>query len=260
MGDTTTGASLSCQSTDLGTARSPGRNGSFCQTPFSSGSFRSASAVALRRSATPAGDRGLPTRARRAPGASQLCGSGNSAGSRAWSAHGGGDRLAHLGRIEARARCPLHWGRDRPAAGGALDIGERNCAIPARASDPLGLRPSSAARRRAAGVMRTRTPPVASGSGISTGGCSGEGGISGGTPGGISGGGAGGCSGEGGISGGTPGGISGGGAGGRSGGGVGGGGSGCGGTSGGCGGAGSRSVPRTVTSSYFGLGSPVRSK
>jgi hypothetical protein len=46
----------------------------------------------------------------------------------------------HLGRIEARARCPLHWGRDRPAAGGALDIGERNCAIRARASDPTRIK------------------------------------------------------------------------------------------------------------------------
>ena len=76
----------------------------------------------------------------------------------------------HLGLIEARARCPLHWGRDRLAAGGALDIGERNCAIRARASDPTRIKAEFRRRRRAAGVMRTRTPPFASGSGISTGG------------------------------------------------------------------------------------------
>jgi hypothetical protein len=58
---------------------------------------------------------------------------------------------------EARARRPLRRGRQLHAAGGRLDVGERDRAIRAGA---LGSR---------------------SGSGISAGGCAGEGGISGGT-------------------------------------------------------------------------------
>ena len=95
--------------------------------------------------------------------------------------HGGGDRLAHLRRIEARARCPLHRGRYRAAAGGRLDIGERNCAIRARASDATRAKAELCRAPARGGRHADPDATLASGSGISTGGWAGEGGISGGT-------------------------------------------------------------------------------
>ena len=102
---------------------------------------------------------------------------------------------AHLGRIEAGARRASGGRRADPGSSRGLDVGQGDGALGSRPTQPGDGETEGGRRRRAAGELRTRTRPLASRSGISTGGCSGGGGTCGGASGGCPGGGRSSCGG-----------------------------------------------------------------